>query len=175
MTGPATGAASVTVRRAVAGDEADILRMIVALAVFEDEPDAVNATEESLRAVMFGGDPRVFAHIAEIDGRAIGVALWFLNFSTWTGRHGLYLEDLFVDGSARRMGVARALFAALADEATKRGCARIEWSVLSGNRSAMEFYESIGGRHTLGWEPWRLDGQALRDLAGAAADRSVTP
>jgi GNAT superfamily N-acetyltransferase len=161
----------VRVRRAVAGDEGEILRMIVALATFEREPDAVKATEESLRALMFGDNPKVFAHIAEVDGQAIGLALWFLNFSTWTGRHGLYLEDLFVDAGARRQGVARALFATLAQEAAQCGCARIDWAVLDWNRSAMDFYESLGARRAEGWQPWRLDGAALTALA---AGRSRT-
>jgi GNAT superfamily N-acetyltransferase len=156
---------AVRVRPAVAGDEGEILRMIVALATFEREPDAVLATEGSLRELMFGDDPKVLAHIAEVDGQAIGLALWFLNFSTWTGRHGLYLEDLFVDASARRLGVARALFAALAQEAARRGCARIDWAVLDWNRSAMDFYQSLGARRSEGWQPWRLDGAALTALA----------
>jgi GNAT superfamily N-acetyltransferase len=156
---------ALTVRPAVAGDEAEILRMIVALATFEREPDAVKATEESLRALMFGAEPKVFAHLAEADGRAVGLALWFLNFSTWTGRHGIYLEDLFVDPEARRMGVARALFGELAREAARRGCARIDWAVLDWNRSAMDFYESLGARRSAGWQPWRLDGDALAAVA----------
>lgn len=155
----------VLVRPAVAGDEGEILRMIVALATFEREPDAVKATEESLAALMFGAAPKVFANIAEVDGRAVGLALWFLNFSTWTGRHGLYLEDLFVDPEARRLGVARALFVSLAQEADRRGCARIDWAVLDWNRSAMDFYESLGARRSAGWQPWRLDGPALAALA----------
>ena len=155
----------VTVRPAVAGDESEILRMIVALATFEREPDAVKATDGSLRELMFGADPKVFAHIAEVDGRAVGLALWFLNFSTWTGRHGIYLEDLFVDAQARRMGVARALFVELAREAARRGCARIDWAVLDWNRSAMDFYASLGARPSAGWQPWRLDGQALAAMA----------
>jgi GNAT superfamily N-acetyltransferase len=159
MTGP------VTVRPAVAGDEGEILRMIVALATFEREPDAVKATEESLRELMFGPDPKVFAHIAEVDGAAVGLALWFLNFSTWTGRHGIYLEDLFVDPQARRMGVARALFAELAREAVRRSCARIDWAVLDWNRSAMDFYASLGARRSAGWQPWRLEGEALAAMA----------
>jgi GNAT superfamily N-acetyltransferase len=156
----------VFVRPAVAGDEAEILRMIVALATFEREPDAVKATEASLGALLFGAEPKVFAHIAELEnGEAVGLALWFLNFSTWTGRHGLYLEDLFVDATARRMGVARALFGALAREAARRDCARIDWAVLDWNQSAMDFYASIGARRSAGWQPWRLEGEALARLA----------
>jgi len=157
--------APVTVRPAVAGDEGEILRMIVALATFEREPDAVKATAQSLRNLLFGDDPKVFAHIAQIDGRSVGLALWFLNFSTWTGRHGLYLEDLFVDAEARRAGVARSLFQELAREAARRGCARIDWAVLDWNRSAMDFYASLGARRSAGWQHWRLEGEALAAMA----------
>lgn len=156
--------AAVSVRRAIAGDVPEILRMIRALAAFEHQPEAVKATERSLTDIMFGPDPKVFAHIAEVDGRAAGLALWFLNFSTWTGRHGLYLEDLFVDPEMRRAGVARALFRALAEEAKARGCARIDWAVLDWNEDAKRFYRGIGGYHSTGWEPWRVDGEALAAL-----------
>ena len=154
------------IRPAEAGDAAEILRMIKALATYEHEPDAVRATERSLGELMFGDDPKVFAHIAEIDGQPVGLALWFLNFSTWTGRHGIYLEDLFVDPRARRRGVARALFAALAREAARRGCARIDWAVLDWNKPAMDFYRTLGAARSSGWQPWRLDGPALARLAG---------
>jgi GNAT superfamily N-acetyltransferase len=156
---------SVSVRRATPGDVPEILRMIRALATYEREPHAVAATEESLRAILFGADPQVFAHIAELDGRAVGIAVWFLNFSTWTGRHGIYLEDLFVDPDVRRGGVARALFVALAREAQARGCARIDWAVLDWNELAMDFYRRIGARRAMGWQPWRLEGEALTRLA----------
>ena len=157
---------TVTVRQAVAADVGEILRMIVALATYEHEPDAVRATEGSLSELMFGAEPKVFAHIAEYDGRPVGLALWFLNFSTWTGRHGIYLEDLFVDASARRRGVAQALFAELAREAGRRGCARIDWAVLDWNTAAMDFYKSLGAARSAGWQPWRLEGKALARLAG---------
>jgi GNAT superfamily N-acetyltransferase len=156
---------TVSVRPARAGDEGEILRMIRALALYEHEPDAVKATEEALRVMLFGPEPKVFAHLAERDGKAVGLAVWFLNFSTWTGRHGIYLEDLFVDPEARRSGVARALFKALAAEAQARDCARIDWAVLDWNEPAKDFYRRIGARRTEGWEPWRLDGAALASLA----------
>lgn len=154
------------VRPANVADVPEILRMIRALAVYEREPDAVKATPESLTEMLFGGTPNVFAHIAEVDGRAAGLAVWFLNFSTWTGRHGIYLEDLFVDPEVRRAGVAGALFRALAAEAKVRGCARIDWAVLDWNEDAKRFYRSIGGHHSTGWEPWRIDGAALTALQG---------
>jgi GNAT superfamily N-acetyltransferase len=156
---------SVAVRRAKPADVPEILRMIRALATYEREAHAVEATEDSLRAILFGDDPKVFAHIAEIDGRPVGIAVWFLNFSTWTGRHGIYLEDLFVDPDVRRAGVARALFVALAREAKANGCARIDWAVLDWNELGMDFYRRIGGRRSEGWQPWRLDGEALERLA----------
>ena len=159
---------SVAVRRAMPGDVPEILRMIRALASYERMADAVDATETSLTAILFGPDPKVFAHIAEIDGRAVGLAVWFLNFSTWTGKHGIYLEDLFVDPDVRRGGVARALFAALAGEAKALDCARIDWAVLDWNALAMDFYRRIGGWPSEGWQPWRLDGTALERLATEA-------
>lgn len=154
------------VRLATAADVPEILRMIRALATYERAPDAVKASVEMLTEMLFGHDPKVFAHIAEVDGRPVGLAVWFLNFSTWTGRHGLYLEDLFVDPAARRAGVARALFAALAAEAKARDCARIDWAVLDWNEDAKHFYRTLGGYHSTGWEPWRIDGEALAALQG---------
>lgn len=156
---------SVTIRPARLGDEAAILDMVVALAVYEREPDAVKATEESLRATLFGEQPQVFAHIAEFDGEPVGLALWFLTYSTWTGRPSLYLEDLFVAEAARGTGAGRALLTALAREAKARGCARMDWAVLDWNEKARQFYRHIGAHHAKGWEPWRIEGEALEQLA----------
>jgi len=156
---------TLQVRRAAPEDVPDILRLIRHLAAYERQPDAVEATETSLHATFFGDDAQVFAHVAEQAGRVIGIAVWFLNYSTWTGRPGLYLEDLVVDEAARGSGAGRALFRALAQEAITRGCARIDWAVLDWNESAMAFYRSIGGQRQTGWEPWRLDLAAIRELA----------
>jgi GNAT superfamily N-acetyltransferase len=156
---------TIAIRAAQPGDEPDILRMIRALAAFEREPDAVVATEAMLTENLFGEGAHVRAHIAERDGRAVGLALWFLNYSTWTGRPGLYLEDLFVDPGERRSGVAKALMVALAQEALARGCARMDWAVLDWNDEAMRFYEKLGARHAEGWQPWRLEGEAIERLA----------
>ncbi|MBA2935269.1 GNAT family N-acetyltransferase [Sphingomonas sp. CGMCC 1.13654] len=156
---------SVAVRAAVPGDEGDILRMIRALADFEREPDAVVATETMLTENLFGESAHVHAHIAEWDGRAVGLALWFLNYSTWTGRPGLYLEDLFVDPTTRKSGVAKALMVALAEEAMARGCARMDWAVLDWNTEAMKFYERIGAKRHEGWQPWRVEGEGIAKLA----------
>lgn len=157
---------SVAIRTARPGDEADILRLITALAVYETEPDAVKATEDSLRATLFGEVPRVWAHLAELDGRVVGLALWFLTYSTWTGKPTLYLEDLFVEETARGTGTGLALFRALAAEAKARDCGRMDWAVLDWNETAKRFYSHIGGQQTTGWETWRLEGEALERLAG---------
>ncbi len=156
---------SPTVRRAAPGDEAAIHALVVALAVYEREPDAVRATPASLRETLFGENAEVFAHVAEVDGRVAGVALWFRTYSTWTGRPSLYLEDLFVGEAARGAGAGLALFKALAREAKAQGCARIDWAVLDWNEGARGFYTRIGAHHSRGWEPWRLEGEALEKLA----------
>jgi GNAT superfamily N-acetyltransferase len=156
---------SVTIRRARPGDETEILRLITALAVYEREPDAVKATEESLRGTLFGEIPRVWAHLAEQDGRVIGLALWFLTYSTWTGKPTLYLEDLFVEETVRGSGAGIALFRALAAEAKALDCGRMDWAVLEWNHTAKRFYSHIGGERTTGWETWRLEGAALDRMA----------
>jgi GNAT superfamily N-acetyltransferase len=155
---------TATIRPARPGDEAAIVRLVRALAEYEREPDAVQLTAEGLGAHLFADVPRVFAHVAEQDGRVVGMALWFLNFSTWTGRHGIYLEDLFVDPAVRGGGVARGLLQALAAEAGARGCARVEWAVLDWNDLAKGFYRRLGARQNEDWEIWRLDGDALAAL-----------
>lgn len=156
---------TLLIRKAQSGDEATVLRLVRDLATYEREPDAVRATEASIRASLFVPGGLVHAFIAEIDGAPIGLALWFLTFSTWTGRPSLYLEDLFVDEAARGRGVARMLFRRLAREAKARNCARIDWAVLDWNVEAMAFYERIGARRQSGWQPWRLDGAALDRMA----------
>jgi GNAT superfamily N-acetyltransferase len=154
----------VTVRRAVAGDEGEILRLIVALATYERQPEAVKATEASLVASLFSEDPRVFAHLAERDGRTVGFALWFLTYSTWTALPSLYVEDIYVEESERGGGVGRLLFEVLGDEARGLGCGRIDWAVLDWNEPAMAFYRRLGARPAAGWQPWRLEGPAYERL-----------
>ena len=156
---------TLDIRSAQPGDEAQVLRLIKALAAYEREPDAVEATEATLRETLFGPGAQVFAFLAERDGKVVGLALWFLTYSTWTGRPSLYLEDLFVDDAARGHGVARALMTRLAQEAKARNCARMDWAVLDWNVDAMAFYERLGARRQTGWEPWRLHGTALEQLA----------
>ena len=148
-------ATTATIRPARPGDEGEILRLIRALATYEREPDAVENTAEDLRAHLFADAPRVFAHVAELDGSIVGVAVWFLNYSTWTGRHGIYLEDLFVDPAIRRQGVAEGLMRALGAEAAAHGYARMEWAVLDWNEPAIAFYDSLGAAPVEGWTRYR--------------------
>lgn len=155
---------TVSVRRAQPGDEREILRLIRALAEYEQMSGSVEATEQTLTDHLFNDNPKVFAHVAEIDDSAVGIAVWFLNFSTWTGRHGIFLEDLFVDPEFRGRGVARALFKALAGEAKVRDCPRIDWLVLDWNDLGKGLYRRLGAGPNKMWEPWRLDGDALEAL-----------
>lgn len=153
------------IREARPGDTADLLRLIRDLADYEREPEAVEATEESLSRSLFRPDPKVHAYVAECDGRVVGMAIWFLAFSTWTGRHSLYLEDLFVEPAARRHGVGRALLARLAARAVELGCVRMDWAVLDWNEPAMAFYRAVGARPMQDWTTWRVDGGELARLA----------
>ena len=154
-------------RRARPGDEAGILACIQALAEYEKEPDAVQTTAEDLRQVLFASSASVFAHVIEKDQRIVAIAVWFLNYSTWTGRHGVYLEDLFVQEDERRHGYGRALLAALARVCAERGYSRLEWSVLDWNEPSIRFYRSIGAVGMDEWTVQRLTGDALTQLAGS--------
>lgn len=156
------------IRPARPDDAADLLRLIRALAAYEREPDAVEATEESLRAALFSPASAVHALIGEDGGRTVGMAIWFLAFSTWTGRPTLYLEDIFVEADQRGRGVGRELMTALAAEAVQRGCARMDWSVLNWNAPSIAFYRRLGARAMTEWTSWRLDGPELARLAGQA-------
>jgi GNAT superfamily N-acetyltransferase len=152
-------------RRARRGDEDGILDCIRGLAEYEKEPDAVQATADDLRQALFGPSPSVFAHVVEKSGRLVAIAVWFLNYSTWTGRHGIYLEDLFVHEAERRHGYGRALLQALAELCVARGYRRFEWSVLDWNEPSIRFYRSIGATAMGEWTVQRLTGDALTRLA----------
>ena len=153
------------IRPARPADAATILRFIRDLAAFEREPDAVEATEEMLGEALFGAHPAAEAVIAEQDGQPLGFALFFHNFSTWTGRRGLYLEDLYVTPDARGRGIGGALLRHLAGIAVARGCARFEWSVLDWNAEAIAVYRRIGAVGMEDWTVQRLSGEPLRRLA----------
>ena len=153
------------IRPAEPADVTTILRFVRELAVFEREPDAVLATEPMLHDALFGAHPAAEAVIAE-DGEPLGFALFFHNFSTWQGKRGLYLEDLYVTPSARGRGVGKALLRHLARLAVERDCARFEWSVLDWNADAIAFYRAMGAVGQDEWTVQRVDGDALRRLAG---------
>jgi GNAT superfamily N-acetyltransferase len=139
--------------------------MIRALAAYERAADEVQARPGDLTLALFGPDPRVFAHVAEVDDEVVGFALWYVTYSTWTGRHGLWVEDLFVEPAARRMGAGRALLAALADECVRRGYRRLEWWVLDWNTPALDFYAALGAIPMDAWTVQRMSGDALTALA----------
>lgn len=153
------------IRPATPADISSIRDLIVALAVYEREPDAVKASEADLHAALFGMRPLAEAVLAEVDGKAVGVALFFTNFSTWAGKGGLYLEDLFVVPEARGLGLGKALLVHLAGIAVARGYARFEWSVLDWNEPAIGFYKGLGAVMQDEWTKMRVDGEALRALA----------
>lgn len=133
-----------------------ILGLVRDLADYEREPDAVVATEAGVRDALFGDEAFAFCHIAELDGSAVGFALWFRNFSTWLGQPGIYLEDLFVRPEAREHGLGKALLLTLVDIARERGYGRVEWSVLNWNEPAIGFYRSLGATPNDEWTVWRL-------------------
>jgi len=155
----------MTIRPATPADVATILALIIELAVYEREPDAVQATEASLTDTLFGPTPHAECVVAEADGTVIGMALFFTNFSTWSGKPGLYLEDLYVTPAARGSGTGKALLAHLAALAVARGYARVEWSVLDWNAPAIGFYQSLGAERMDSWTVHRLHGDALAKLA----------
>ena len=154
------------IRPATPADVPTILRFVRELAAFEREPDAVEATEPMLTNALFGAQPGAEAVIAEGAEGPVGFALFFHNFSTWKGRRGLYLEDLYVTPEARGAGVGAALLRHLAGLALDRGCARFEWSVLDWNEGAIRFYRALGAVGQEEWTVQRVDGAALRALAG---------
>jgi GNAT superfamily N-acetyltransferase len=156
------------VRAAVPGDVPVLLELVHELAAYEREPEAVEATEEMLTEALFGESPVASCHVAEQDGQVVGFALWYVTFSTWTGRPGLWLEDLFVRPAARGTGLGKALLQQLAAVCVERGWTRFEWWVLDWNAPAIGFYRSLGAVPQDEWTTFRVDGEALRRLAGGA-------
>lgn len=153
-----------TLREARPGDEPGILALIHGLAVYEREPDAVENTVEMIAETLFSAEPRAFAHVVERDGRIVGIAIWFLTYSTWTGRHGIWLEDLYVDEAQRGLGYGRALMSALAAVCVDRGYSRFEWTVLDWNAPSIAFYRSLGAQPMDEWTTQRLTGDDLTAL-----------
>ncbi|WP_406170814.1 GNAT family N-acetyltransferase [Streptomyces sp. NBC_00996] len=157
------------IRTATPADIPVIHALVRELAEYEKALEEARATPEQLREALFGERPAAYAHIAVDDttGEPVGFALWFLNFSTWRGVHGIYLEDLYVRPGARGAGHGRALLTELARICVERGYQRLEWSVLNWNRPSIDFYESLGARPQDEWTVYRLTDNALRALGDA--------
>jgi GNAT superfamily N-acetyltransferase len=159
----------LAIRDATPSDIPLILQFVRELAEYERALHEVEADEGQLEAALFGGEPRAWVVICELDGQAAGFALYFFNYSTWTGKYGLYLEDLYVSPAFRGSGAGKALLRYLARLAVKSDCARFEWSVLDWNAPAIAFYESFGARPKSEWIGYRLAGPALAAFAGGEA------
>ncbi|WP_432835437.1 N-acetyltransferase family protein [Dactylosporangium sp. CA-092794] len=144
-----------------------LVDMVYELAEFERARDECHLTAEQLTAALFGPAPAVFCHVAEAAGAPVGMALWFLTYSTWEGVHGIYLEDLYVRPAARGTGAGKALVAALAATCVERGYPRLEWAVLHWN-PAREFYAALGAGPKSDWVPYRLSGAPLAALAASS-------
>ncbi|WP_051518140.1 GNAT family N-acetyltransferase [Intrasporangium chromatireducens] len=156
-----------SIREATIDDVDDLLRLVRELAAYEREPESATATPEHFREALFpsDGSPAAYAHVAEGDGRVVGMAIWFVSFSTWTGRHGIWLEDLFVEPEQRGRGIGKAFLVRLAQLCLERGWTRFEWWVLDWNTPSIEFYRSQGAVAQEEWTTFRVDGDALERLA----------
>jgi len=155
----------LVIRKAEPRDVPQILELIRELAAYEKAPEQAVATEADLLVDGFGPAPRYFCLMAEWEGAPAGFAFYFHNYSTWQGRWGLYLEDLFVRPEHRGRGVGKALLVELARIAVREGCGRFQWQVLDWNTPAVEFYERLGARRLPDWMTMRIDGEALERLA----------
>jgi GNAT superfamily N-acetyltransferase len=159
---------SLAIHRARPDQAGLIFALICELAEYEKLSHEVEATEADIAAALFGKEPRLFCEIAEWDGEGIGLAVWFLEFSTFSGRHGIFLEDLFVQPAFRGKGVGKALLADLARQCVENGWSRLQWSVLDWNTPSIGFYKSLGAKMMDEWTGCRLDGPALTALATRA-------
>lgn len=157
------------VRRVRESDVDEVVGLVHELAEYERAPEECHLTAAQLHTALFGPAPALFGHVAEVDGVVVGCALWFLNFSTWDGVHGVYLEDLYVQPGARGHGLGKALLTALAEECAARGYTRLQWWVLDWNEPAIGFYKSLGAIPMDEWTVFRVTGDALDRLAGTKA------
>lgn len=160
---------SLAIRAAERRDSALILALVRELADYEKLSGEVDATEQAIEEVLFAPSPRLYCDIAEWDGEPAGIAVWFLNFSTFRGRHGIYLEDLFVRPAFRGRGIGKALMTRLAQHCVAQGHARFEWAVLDWNAPSIAFYRSIGAQVMDEWKICRLSGDALARFARSEA------
>ncbi|QQN63037.1 GNAT family N-acetyltransferase [Bradyrhizobium diazoefficiens] len=160
---------SVNIRRARASEAGLVLDFVRELAEYEKLSHEVEATEAMIADALFGSDPRLFCAIAEWNGEPVGFAVWFLNFSTFSGRHGIYLEDLYVRPSHRGRGLGKALLIHLAKECVDNGWSRLQWALLDWNGPSIAFYKSLGAVMLDDWTLCRVSGSALTRLAGSAS------
>jgi len=158
----------ISIRPATIEDVAQIRQFIIELAIYEKAEHEVEASEEALRRSLFGEGATAHCLICENDQQAIGFAVYFFNYSTWQGKNGLYLEDLYVSPVSRGLGAGKALLQYLAKIAVDKQCGRFEWSVLDWNKPAIDFYESLGAKPKSEWIGYRMDGQTLIDFAKQA-------
>ena len=163
--------ARAAVRPATPEDVPDILRLIAELADYERESAQALASPDDLRAAFFptDGAPTAFAHVAHVDGRVVGMAVWFLSFSTWTGRNGIWLEDLYVEPGHRGGGIGGELLATLARLCLERGYPRLEWHCLDWNEPSIDFYRRIGAQQLSEWLVYRMDAPSMAELAGSGS------
>ena len=154
------------IRPAVPADVPALVQLVRDLAEYERAPEEAVATEAQLHDVLFGPQAAVFCDVADVEGEVVGMAVWFLSFSTWLGRHGIYLEDLYVSPASRGSGAGKALLQHIARLAVAEGCGRFEWSVLDWNEPAIKFYEAAGAKPQSEWTVYRLEGEALKAFAG---------
>jgi GNAT superfamily N-acetyltransferase len=158
----------MTIRPARPDDVPVILDLVRGLAAYEKLEHKVEATEDGIAVALFGTSPRVFCDLAEADGAVAGFALWFYSFSTFVGRHGIYLEDLFVRPEFRERGLGKALIRSVARRCVEENLGRFEWSVLDWNEPAIQFYRAQGARLLDDWTMCRVEGDGLRTLGGAS-------
>ena len=160
----------MTVRPIRPDDVPAVVGLVRELAEYEEAPQEARMTEAQLSGALFGDPPRLFGHVAVADGDVVGMALWFLNFSTWRGTHGVYLEDLYVRPTHRGSGLGRELLRTLADLCVQRGYGRLEWSVLDWNTPSIDFYRAAGAVPMDEWTVFRLTDDALTAFAARTRD-----
>ena len=152
------------IRPAKSEEVGEVLQLIQDLATYEKAPDQVEASRDDLLNTIFAKEPRVFCDLVEVDGQIAGMAIWFLNYSTWQAKHGIYLEDLYIKPEFRARGYGKALLKHLAQICDREGYGRLQWWVLDWNSPAIEFYRSFGAEAMDEWTVYRTSGQALKDL-----------
>jgi GNAT superfamily N-acetyltransferase len=155
------------IRRAEPRDVDAVVELVHELALYERAPEECHLTSEQLHTALFGESPALFGHVAEVDGQVVGTALWFLNFSTWDGVHGIYLEDLYVTPEQRGNGLGKKLLETLAQECVAQGYSRLQWSVLNWNEPSIKFYESLGAVPMDEWTVMRVAEEALQKLGSS--------